>query len=157
MSFEVGSLPYMIVGRNPGRVEDQVGRPFVGPGGKLLDEWIDRTGLSRDSFWITNLIKCYTSNDRPPTDFEISVCTQHHLFREIALFKPKVIIPLGKQALQHFLPGVSPSSYQGEWFPMRSFTLFYLHHPGYVLRNGFPRIEWLELADKFSSEVSEVG
>lgn len=145
----------MIVGRNPGRTEDEVGRPFVGPGGKLLDEWISRTGIDRSDFWITNLIKCYTTNDRPPTDHEIKTCVQLHLFREVIVATPRVIIPLGKQSLHSFLPGVPPSTVQGVWWPMKSHTIFYLHHPGYILRGGFPKNDWLELADRFRSEVAE--
>lgn len=151
--FEPSASKYVIVGRNPGRTEDAEGRPFVGPGGKLLDEWIERSGMSRADFWITNLIKCYTTNDRPPTDHEINTCVQHHLFRELGVANARIVIPLGKQALHAFLPGVSPSPIQGVWWPKRSYTIFYLHHPGYVLRGGFPKNDWLALADKFRTEV----
>jgi DNA polymerase len=145
----------MIVGRNPGRQEDAVGIPFVGPGGQLLDEWIAATGWERSDFIITNLVKCYTTNDRPPTDYEINVCTQHHLFRELAHFEPQVVIPLGKQALHRFVPGVSLRAYHGEWFPTRARTIFFVHHPGYVLRGGFPKSDWLETAKTFGRQISE--
>lgn len=145
----------MFVGRNPGRQEDKENRPFIGPGGELLQSWLDRAGLLRQSVMITNLLKCYTANDRPPVDSEIKICSGLWLHNELQKLAPKVVVPLGKQAMHYFVSGVSVGSYQGVWYPMRHKTVFYLHHPGYVLRGGFPRASWLELADKFKTEISE--
>ncbi len=51
----------MVVGEAPGRMEDKLGRPFVGPAGKLLDSLLELAGLSRSEVYITNVVKC-----RPP-------------------------------------------------------------------------------------------
>lgn len=145
----------MFVGRNPGRQEDKSNRPFVGPGGELLHTWLERAGLDRGSVMITNLLKCYTENDRPPKDHEIKICSGLWLHNELSKMTPKIVVPLGKQAMHYFLPGVPVSSYQGVWYPTRLRTLFYLHHPGYILRGGFPREDWLDLANKFKNEHAE--
>lgn len=144
----------MFVGRNPGNTEDKVGKPFVGPGGQLLDQWIERAFLVRDHVFITNLAKCYTSHDREPEQEEIDICSSLWLSEEVKAFQPKIIIPLGKQAMHYFVPGIKVSTYQGVWYPTRAATLFYIHHPGYILRGGFPRDAWLELADKFRYQSS---
>lgn len=145
----------MFIGRNPGGTEDKLGRPFVGPGGILLDEWIIRAGLVREQVLITNLLKCYTTHDRPPVQSEIDICTGLWLHNELQEIQPKIIIPLGKQAMHYFVPGISVTPYQGIWYLMRHRTLFYLSHPGYVLRGGFSRDLWLGFADQFKQESPE--
>lgn len=142
----------MFIGRNPGRDEDKSNRPFVGPGGRLLHAWLERAGLDRGSVMITNLVKCFTTNDRAPKEHEINTCSSLWLYNELNKMTPKIVVPLGKDAMHYFVPGINVGSYQGVWYPLKQRTLFYLHHPGYVLRGGFPKEDWLNLANRFKSE-----
>lgn len=94
-----GSLGLVIVGRNPGQQENVLGRPFVGPGGQALNGALVRAGLVRADLYITNLVKAYTSADRPPSPEEIEACSPW-LLAEIWELKPKLIIALGSQSFQ---------------------------------------------------------
>lgn len=71
--------PVFLCGRNPGIVESRKGRPFIGPGGILLDSELDRIGFPRSYFRVLNLMNCYTQGDRPPTDEEIKNCRPYLL------------------------------------------------------------------------------
>lgn len=92
----------MIVGRNPGQQEDQQNTPFYpgAPGGRALTQALERAGLLRSNFVITNLVKCYTTRDRPPEDEPKRVCKQLHLDEEILLFKPTLVLALGNDAFR---------------------------------------------------------
>jgi DNA polymerase len=61
----------LVVGRNPGRDEDAVGFPFVGPSGRVLFSWLDEIGIPIECVAITNLVPCYTREDREPTSNEV--------------------------------------------------------------------------------------
>ena len=90
----------MVVGQNPGREEVERDEPFVGEAGKRFDEAIERIlGLARKDLYISNVIRCYTPNNRKPFDSELDNC-RTFLDREITLIKPKIIIALGGIALK---------------------------------------------------------
>jgi uracil-DNA glycosylase len=94
----------MLVGEAPGATEDMLGRPFVGRAGRLLDELLVAAGLSRGDVFITNVVKARPPGNRDPTAAEVA----HYLpwlERQLALIRPKVVIPLGRHALAHFAPG----------------------------------------------------
>lgn len=92
----------MIVGRNPGRQENEQGVPFYpeAPGGRTLMQALKSAGLTRRNFIITNLVKCYTTEDRPPEDDPKEICFRQHLMCEILLFKPQMILALGNDAFR---------------------------------------------------------
>ncbi len=87
----------MVVGEAPGRKEDERGRPFVGPAGKLLDKLLELAGLKRSQVYITNVVKCRPPGNRDPTDEEIEACLPY-LLRQIRLIKPRLIIAVGRHA-----------------------------------------------------------
>ena len=87
----------MIVGEAPGRREDEMGRPFVGAAGKLLNKLIEYMGMKRDEVYITNVVKCRPPNNRDPNDSEIAACMDY-LLRQIKLIKPKIIVAVGRIA-----------------------------------------------------------
>ncbi len=87
----------MFVGEAPGRREDEEGRPFVGPAGKLLNQLLEQAGLSRDRVYITNIVKCRPPGNRDPRDEEIEACLPY-LLRQIQLIKPRLIVALGRHA-----------------------------------------------------------
>lgn len=88
----------MVVGRNPGRDEDNGGEPFIGRAGKFLMDWLGEVGLSREQVYITNCVKCFTENNRPPTDTEIETCSRLWLREEGVALNPRLLIVLGMDA-----------------------------------------------------------
>lgn len=87
----------MIVGEAPGRFEDEKGRPFVGPAGKILDSLLESAGLERRKVFITNVVKCRPPGNRDPKEEEIAACLPY-LEDQIRALRPKLIIALGRHA-----------------------------------------------------------
>lgn len=93
----------MVIGRNPGTQELVEGVPFVGPAGKRLDRFLQAVGLSRRECWITNACKCFSADNRPPTQGEVRACLPF-IQAEIALIKPKLIMTFGNEAMSLVTP-----------------------------------------------------
>jgi uracil-DNA glycosylase len=87
----------LLVGEAPGKREDELGRPFVGRAGSILEELLSSSGLSRDEVYITSINKCRPPGNRDPKDDEIAAC-HPYLERQIDLLKPQVIVPMGRFA-----------------------------------------------------------
>ena len=94
----------VLVGEQPGDVEDVQGRPFVGPAGRLLDEALQEAGVDRASAYVTNAVKHFkfrASGKRrihaSPDTWEVRACTPW-LQAEMALLKPEVVVLLGATA-----------------------------------------------------------
>ncbi len=101
--------PMMLVGEQPGDREDAVGRPFVGPAGRLLDECLEAAEIPRDQVYVTNAVKHFKWEPRgkrrlhsKPNAFEIHAC-RGWLEKEIAIVRPEIIVCLGATAAQVFL------------------------------------------------------
>jgi len=94
----------MIVGEAPGFNEDRQGEPFVGAAGHLLDTLLARIGLGRSDVYITNVLKCRPPQNRDPMPNEAESCSPY-LVRQLAMIKPKVVLVLGRHALERLLPG----------------------------------------------------
>lgn len=126
----------MFIGEAPGEQEDKLGRPFVGPAGKFLDELLASIGLKREEVYISNVVKYRPPANRDPTPEEKEQCMPWLMF-EIALIKPAVIVPLGRHALGHFFPKLSITNAHGT--PQKltdSVTVFPIYHPAAALHNG---------------------
>jgi len=90
----------MVIGQNPGQVEVELGRPFVGPSGHFFDRAIkDVLELDRSHFYISNCVRCFTPNNRGPTQDEKDNC-QEFLDAEIVAVDPKLIVTLGGPSLE---------------------------------------------------------
>ena len=87
----------LFVGEAPGFHEDQQGIPFVGAAGKLLERLLGDIGLSRENVFIGNVLKCRPPGNRDPQADEIEAC-QSHLFRQIELIQPRIVVTLGNFA-----------------------------------------------------------
>ena len=129
----------MFVGEAPGAREDELGLPFVGPAGKLLDQLLGEIGLDRNDVFIANTLKCRPPGNRDPMPDEVQECTPH-LMRQIELIEPKVICTLGNYATK-LLTG-SPrgiTRVHGEPQPRevagRNVVLYPLFHPAAALRS----------------------
>lgn len=88
----------MIVGEAPGAKEDELGKPFIGRSGKLLDSVLEYAGIMRHEIYITNSVKCRPKIGRAPKVVEIKKCS-NYLDQEIELIQPRIIVPMGNAAV----------------------------------------------------------
>ncbi|HLC75519.1 MAG TPA: uracil-DNA glycosylase [Candidatus Peribacterales bacterium] len=131
----------VFIGEAPGAKEDELGRPFVGPAGKFLDELLASIGLKREDVYITNVVKYRPPNNRDPEPEEKLACLPW-VKLELALIRPKVICTLGKHALNEFFPALSISRVHGQPQKVnKDFTVFPIYHPAAALHNGSLRQE----------------
>jgi DNA polymerase len=124
----------MLVGEAPGASEDKAGRPFVGRAGKLLHTLLEEAGLARDAVFITNVVKARPPENRDPRADEIA----HYmpwLEQQLALIRPRVVIPLGRHALAHFVPGRKISEVHGELLEAGERQVVPWLHPAAALHN----------------------
>lgn len=105
----------MFVGEAPGFHEDRLKRPFVGRGGQLLDELIREIGWRREDVYITNIVKRRPPENRDPLPEEIAAYAPY-LLRQIEIINPKVIVCLGRFAMNYFLPEAKISRDHGKVF-----------------------------------------
>ena len=142
---------WLFVGEAPGQSEDNQGKPFIGPAGKLLENMMHALKLQRDAdTYITNTVKCRPvgtdGHDREPAADEIAAC-RPYLAREAALIKPKVIIALGKTSAVSLLESdavmseLREQSHQYDHVP-----LVVTYHPAYLLRSPLDKARaWRDL------------
>lgn len=96
----------MFVGEQPGHEEDLMGRPFVGPAGRLLDQAMLAAGIARDDTYVTNVVKHFKwvpkgkrRLHQKPNAREVGACLPW-LDAELELVKPIVLVCLGATAAQ---------------------------------------------------------
>jgi len=90
---------YMIIGEAPGFREDEIGKPFAGKAGSLLDDLLNRVNLPREEVYITNVVKCRPPDNRTPTSGEINSC-EKYLDKEFQRVDPSYVLLLGATALK---------------------------------------------------------
>jgi len=159
----------MFIGEGPGKKEDETGVPFVGAAGKFLDELLGTIKLKRDDVYITNVVKYRPPNNRDPFPEEAEQCWPW-LSEQVKLIDPTMIVPLGRHALERFVPGRKISEDHGKAFRreidgLGSRIYYALYHPAAALYNGglrdtllkdFSRIpKVLELAEKESKKETK--
>jgi len=127
----------MFIGEGPGSAEDETGRPFVGESGKFLDELLSSVGFKREDVFITSVVKCHPPHNRDPLEEEIRVCTGQYLFNQIKLIKPKLIVTLGRHAMQTFFPQLrSISAVHGKAYKKAGQVYLILYHPAAALHQA---------------------
>jgi len=89
----------VLVGQNPGREEDETGKPFVGRAGKFLNKILAENSISRQAIFITNIVKHVTPNNRKPLPDEIEAC-KPYLTTQLEIITPKTVVLMGKVAGQ---------------------------------------------------------
>jgi DNA polymerase len=122
------------VGEAPGFYEDKAGLPFVGRAGKLLDNLINDINWKREDVYITNVVKRRPPNNRDPLPEEIEKY-KPYLKYQIQIINPKIIVPLGRFAMNYFLPDAKISRDQGKAFWLGDRLIFPIYHPAAALRN----------------------
>ena len=152
--FGVGNpqAQWMLVGEAPGEDEDREGEPFVGRSGQLLDRMLQAVGLSRaeappeQQVFIANVIKCRPPGNRNPTPEEVAQC-EPFLLRQVALVQPKVILAMGRFAVQSLLKSSEPiGKLRGQVHDYAGVPLVVTYHPAYLLRNPVDKaLAWDDL------------
>lgn len=143
------SAKAILIGEAPGENEDKTGTPFVGRAGKLLNEFLEKAGISRaEDLYIINTVKCRPPQNRVPTDLEKTAC-EDYLLKQIETINPEVIIFCGSTALKSFYPQkVAISKIRGELLELeiagKVRKCIPIFHPSYLLRyhsleEGSPR------------------
>jgi len=132
----------MLVGQGPGAVEEETGRPFVGPAGMLLDQVLAEASLPRERLWVTNLIKCRAVKeekgrlvDRAPLAGEIKAC-RPWLEGELEILRPRIVVCLGTPAAHALIDKKLKLSEEHGHFREgpEGVCLLATFHPAYVLR-----------------------
>ena len=103
----------VFVGEAPGRLEDQIGRPFVGAAGKFLQQCLRACRLKLQDVWLTNLVKYRPPQNRDPYPLEKKLHAPY-LRQELALIKPRVIATLGLHAGTYFFPRLNLRDQHGQ-------------------------------------------
>lgn len=128
--------PWLLVGEGPGSEEDEVGVPFVGQAGRLLDAMLKAISLERGrEVYIANVVKCRPPGNRTPSLDEAAACAPF-LDRQIELIQPQLILALGKTAVMRLTnTDVSMASMRGKLHSYRDIPVVATYHPAYLLRN----------------------
>jgi uracil-DNA glycosylase len=104
--------PMLLVGQAPGDREPKLGRPFAWTAGKQLFKWFEPLGVNELQFrarvYMSAVCRCFPGKrpkggDRVPSPDEIANC-RPWLDREIELLRPRLIVPVGRLAIEQFLP-----------------------------------------------------
>jgi uracil-DNA glycosylase len=133
---------WMVVGEAPGEEEDRQGEPFVGASGQLLDRMLAALQLSRSpdgpperSVYIANTLKCRPPRNRNPSPEELALC-EPFLVRQIQLLQPRIILAMGRFAVQALLRSEAPiGRLRGQVHHYQGVPLVVSYHPAYLLRS----------------------
>ena len=142
----------MIVGEAPGENEDLQGEPFVGAAGQLLDRMLRAIGLTRgqasaaQQVYIANTLKCRPPRNRNPEPDELARCSAY-LHRQIELVQPRVLLAMGRFAVQALLDSSEPiGRLRGRVHRWRDVPVVVTYHPAYLLRNPADKARaWADL------------
>jgi len=141
----------LFIGEGPGETEDKFGRPFIGRAGNLLEKIIKKMGYSRETVFIGNIVKCRPPNNRDPQMEEVQACIPF-LMEQIRLLRPRVIVCLGRVALNNLLKtNYSISKVRGQRFDFMGIPVIPTYHPAFILhkkeRDEVSRVKWETWSD----------
>ena len=130
--------PIMIVGEGPGQKEDELGKPFVGDAGNLLNKMLKAINIKRDKIYITNVVNYRAPNNRKPEPSEINRYSEF-LKEHISIIDPKILILMGSTAMEAILGSNKRiSKERGQWkeviIKQKNFKAIVTFHPAYLLR-----------------------
>jgi DNA polymerase len=125
----------LFVGEGPGETEDQLGRPFVGRAGQLLDKILVASGFAREEVYIANVVKCRPPGNRQPTAEESAACLPW-LEAQIRIIAPRFVVALGASAAQTLLdPKLRITGARGKWYDRNGIRCMPTFHPAALLRD----------------------
>lgn len=133
----------MVVGQAPGHLSVERGMPFAGPGGIILDRWLQQAGFAAGALhrevYLSALTRCDPgknprgTGDRKPSPPELALC-RPYLLRELECVRPQVILPVGGMAIAAFLGPQRLEDVIGQAFERNGALLLPLPHPSGVSR-----------------------
>jgi len=153
--FGVGdeSAEVMFVGEGPGEREDQLGEPFVGRAGQLLDDMLAAIGLDRSKVYIANIVKCRPPGNRDPLNVEQEACIGW-LRAQVQLIDPKIIVCLGRIAASVIIEkDFKITRDRGKLYDRGKYALMGIYHPAFVLRDPGRRPEVFEDLKKLEDYI----
>ena len=157
--FGVGSrdAEVMFIGEGPGENEDLQGEPFVGRGGKLLDDMLELIDLSRQTnVYIANIVKCRPPHNRDPLNTEQDACIGY-LRNQVALIRPKIIVCLGRIAAMRLIkPDYKITKEHGQWVEKAGIWMTALYHPAAILRDPSKRPDTFVDLKELEKKIREV-
>ena len=156
--------PIMLVGEGPGQKEDEIGKPFVGEAGSLLNKMLTAINLDRKKIYITNVVNYRPPNNRKPEHQEISRYSEF-LREHISIIDPKLLILMGSTAMEAFFgTKIKITKSRGEWRELivneKIIKTMITFHPAYLLRQpDQKKFSWEDLKlirkelDKFNLDI----
>ena len=151
----------MIVGEGPGQKEDEIGKPFVGDAGLLLNRMLNAINISRSKVYITNVVNYRPPNNRKPEPSEI-VRYSNFLRKHISIVNPKILILMGSTAMESlFGTKIKISKERGSWKELiiqnKSYLTMITFHPAYLLRQADQKkYSWIDLK-KIKKKIEEMS
>ncbi len=142
--------PIMIVGEGPGQKEDELGKPFVGDAGQLLNKMLAAINLKRENVYITNVVNYRPPNNRKPEPAEI-IRYSEFLREHISIIEPKILILMGSTAMEAlFGSKIKISKERGAWKEIiinnKTYLTIITFHPAYLLRQADQKkYSWADL------------
>ena len=130
--------PIMIVGEGPGQKEDELGKPFVGDAGALLNKMLKAIKIEREKIYITNVVNYRPPNNRKPEKSEINRYSEY-LKEHISIIAPQILILMGSTAMEALFGGNKRiSKERGQWkeiiIKQKTYKSIITFHPAYLLR-----------------------
>ena len=147
----------MCIGEGPGENEDLQGEPFVGRGGKLLDDMLELIDLDRSrNVYIANIVKCRPPQNRDPLNTEQDACIGY-LRNQVALIRPKIIVCLGRVAAMRLIrEDFKISREHGQWVERSGVWMTALYHPAAILRDPSKRPVTFDDLKSLQSKIRQV-
>ena len=142
--------PIMIVGEGPGQKEDELGKPFVGDAGTLLNKMLKAIKIEREKIYITNVVNYRPPNNRKPEKSEINRYSEY-LKEHISIIDPQILILMGSTAMEALFGGNKRiSKERGQWkeiiIKQKTYKSIITFHPAYLLRQPDQKIiSWEDL------------
>jgi DNA polymerase len=158
-----GTARWMVVGDLPAETDEQQGQPFTGPEGVLLDNMLKAVGVRRQGSssssnvdadagadvpeaCLTHAVKCRPLNGRNPETAELATCAGY-LSRQVALAQPRVILAMGRFAIQSLLGSTEPmGKLRGRLHDFQGVPVVVTYPPSSLLRNPADKAKaWADL------------
>ena len=142
----------MIVGEGPGQKEDELGKPFVGDAGMLLNKMLKAINIDRNKVYITNVVNYRPPNNRKPEPAEITRYS-NYLREHISIIDPKILILMGSSAMEAlFGSKIKISKERGAWKEVivnqKTYLTMITFHPAYLLRQpDQKKYSWSDLKE----------
>ena len=148
----ISESPIMIVGEGPGQKEDEIGKPFVGDAGMLLNKMLKAINIDRKNIYITNVVNYRPPNNRKPEPAEI-IRYSNFLREHISIIDPKILVLMGSTAMESlFGSKIKISKERGIWKEViinnKTYLTIITFHPAYLLRQpDQKKYSWSDLKE----------